>query len=309
LEVLVDADLDTLATALYVTTDDLLAAHPERVPARPRVGIAPKITDAELLTLAVMQALLGYTSETGWLRYARAHLAGMFPNLPGQSGYNKRLRKLADTITWLVSALAAQTSIVDDDVWVADSTPVECARSRETVARSDLAGWAGYVYCASHSRFFWGLRLHLVCTLHGLPLGWALADAKADEREVFNHIVANTPALARSRPHRQVVLADKNYYGRLFEADLNASGIDLLRPTRNGEQSRPGQRFLKPLRQVIESVNDTFKGQLDLERHGGKTPVGVCARIAQRVLALVAVIWHNDRLGPPVRRSLTAYHH
>jgi hypothetical protein len=85
LEVLVDADLDTLATALYVTTDDLLAAHPERVPARPRVGIAPKITDAELLTLAVMQALLGYTSETGWLRYARAHLAGMFPNLPGQS--------------------------------------------------------------------------------------------------------------------------------------------------------------------------------------------------------------------------------
>src|SRR6266498_2116441 len=278
LEVLVDADLDTLATALYVTTDDLLAAHPERVPARPRVGIAPKITDAELLTLAVMQALLGYTSETGWLRYARAHLAGMFPNLPGQSGYNKRLRKLADTITWLVSALAAQTSIVDDDVWVADSTPVECARSRETVARSDLAGWA-------------------------------LADAKADEREVFNHIVANTPALARSRPHRQVVLADKNYYGRLFEADLNASGIDLLRPTRNGEQSRPGQRFLKPLRQVIESVNDTFKGQLDLERHGGKTPVGVCARIAQRVLALVAVIWHNDRLGLPVRRSLTAYHH
>jgi hypothetical protein len=44
-------------------------------------------------------------------------------------------------------------------VWVADSTPVECARSREAVARSDLAGWAEYGYCASHSRFFWGLRL------------------------------------------------------------------------------------------------------------------------------------------------------
>jgi hypothetical protein len=173
------------------------------------VGIAPKITDAELLTLAVMQALLGYTSETGWLRYARAHLAGMFPNLPGQSGYNKRLRKLADTMTWLVSALAAQTSIAADDVWVADSTPVECARSRETVQRSDLAGWAGYGYCTSHSRFCWGLRLHLVCTLRGLPFGWALADAKADERGVFDHIVANTPALARSRPYRQVLLADK----------------------------------------------------------------------------------------------------
>jgi len=157
----VDADLDTLATALYVTTDDLLIAHPERVPPRPRVGITPKTSDAEMLTLAVMQALLGFTSETHWLRYARANLLEMFPHLPKQSGYNKRLRKLADTMAWLVSALAAQTSIVDDDVWITDSTPVECGRSRETQRRSDLAGWAEHGYCASHSRYFWGLRLHL----------------------------------------------------------------------------------------------------------------------------------------------------
>ena len=96
-----DTDLDTLATALYVTTDDLLAAHPERVPARPRIGFKPRISDAELLTLAVMQALLGFTSEDRFLRYARKNLLGMFPTLPGQSGYNKRLRKLADTMAWL----------------------------------------------------------------------------------------------------------------------------------------------------------------------------------------------------------------
>ena len=198
-----DTDLDTLATALYVTTDDLLAAHPERVPVRPRVGIAPRISDAELLTLAVMQALLGYTCETRWLRYAQAHLLTMFPQLPGQSGYNKRLRKLAATMAWLVSALGEQTSIAGDDVWVVDSTPVECARSRETVQRSDLAGWAEYGYCASHSRFFWGLRLHLVCTLHGLPVGWALTGAKADEREVLQSILATNAVLgtgARASP-------------------------------------------------------------------------------------------------------------
>jgi hypothetical protein len=279
----VDADLDTLATALYVTTDDLLAAHPERVPARPRVGIAPKLSDAELLTLAVMQALLGYTSETRWLRYARKNLLEMFPYLPGQSGYNKRLRKLADTMSWLIGALAAQTSIGGDDVWLVDSTPVECGRSRETQRRSDLAGWAEYGYCASHSRFFWGLRLHLVCTLHGLPVGWALTGAKADERAVLESILATTPALATTTG-RRVVLADKNYYGAAFETSLDAAGIDLIRPTSKGESPRPGQRLLKPLRQVIESINDTFKGQLDLERHGGKTPAGVCARIAQRVL-------------------------
>jgi len=186
----VDADLDTLATALYVTADDLLKSHPERVPPRPKVGIAPRTTDAELLTLAVLQALLGHTSERRWLRYARTHLVSMFPQMPGQSGYNKRLRKLADTMAWLVAMLGADTTVAEDDVWVVDSTPVECARSRETVRRSDLAGWAEYGYCASHSRFFWGLRLHLVCTLHGLPVGWALTGAKADERLVLADIVA-----------------------------------------------------------------------------------------------------------------------
>jgi hypothetical protein len=305
----VDADLDTLATALYVTTDDLLKANPGRVPLRPRIGIAPKISDAELLTLAVMQALLGHTSEARWLRYARSHLLAMFPNLPGQSGYNKRLRKLADTMSWLVSALAADTSIVTDDVWVVDSTPVECARSRETVKRSDLAGWAEYGYCASHSRFFWGLRLHLVCTLHGLPVGWALTGAKSDERQVLADIVANTPALAHLQHTRLTWIGDKNYYGAAFEAEVADTGIDLLRPARKGEKPRPGEQFFKPLRQIIESVNDTLKGQLDLERHGGRTIAGVCARIAQRILALTAAIWHNDHLGLSIRRSLTAYDH
>ena len=166
-----DTDLDTLATALYVTTDDLLKAHPEQVPERPQVGIAPVITDAELVVLAVMQALLGYRSETRWLRRAHKDFHHMFPYLPGQSGYNKRLKKLAGVIVWLTGQFAALTRVAGDDVWVADSTPVECGRSRETAKRSDLAGWAEYGYCASHSRYFWGLRLHLVCTLHGLPLG------------------------------------------------------------------------------------------------------------------------------------------
>jgi DDE family transposase len=304
----VDADLDTLATALYVTTDDLLTAHPERVPVRPRVGIAPQISDAELLTLAVMQALLGYTSEARWLRYARAHLLAMFPHLPQQSGYNKRLRKLAATMAWLVRMLGAQTGIADDDVWVVDSTPVECGRSKQTVRRSDLAGWAEYGYCPSHSRYFWGLRLHLVCTLGGLPVGFALTGAKADERQTLLGIFTADPALVADRPG-QTLIGDKNYFGKDFEQDLVEAGVELLRPARKGEDERPGARLFKPLRQTIESINQTFKGQLDLERHGGRTPAGVMVRVLQRVLALTAAIWHNDKTGQPVKRSLVAYDH
>jgi hypothetical protein len=203
--------------------------------------------------------------------------------------------------------LAADTSLWADDVWVVDSTPVECGRSRETAKRSDLAGWAEYGYCASHSRYFWGLRLHLVCTLAGLPVGFALTGAKADERQVLLDILAD-PALSAGRA-RQIIIGDKNYYGHQFETTLADGRICLLRPARKGEPERAGSRFFKPLRQIIESVNDTFKGQLDLERHGGHTPAGVMVRVLQRILALTTAIWHNDHTSQPIKRSLTAYDH
>ena len=301
-------DVDTLATALYVRTDDLLKQYPDLAPWRPAIGLQPQLTDAELVTLAVMQALLGYTSEARWIRHARAGLGHLFPYLPGQPGYNRRLRAAAGLITVLIRLLAADTSLWTDDVWVVDSTPVECGRSRDTAKRSDLAGWAEYGYCASHSRYFWGLRLHLIATLGGLPVGFALTGAKADERQTLLGILAADPGLAAARPG-QILIADRQYYGATFEAELAAQHLHLLRPARKGEGDRPGAHLFKPLRQTIESINQTFKGQLDLERHGGHTPAGVMVRVLQRILALTAAIWQNDHTGAPVHRSLTAYDH
>lgn len=118
-----------------------------------------------------------------------------------------------------------------------------------------------------------GLRPHLLCTLHGLPVGYALAGAKADERQTLLGIFDADPELPAWRT-RQIVIADKNYYGRQFETELADAGLDLLRPTRKGERPRPGTEFFKPLRQVIESINNTLKGQLDPKQHGGHTPAG-----------------------------------
>jgi hypothetical protein len=304
----VDKDIETLATALYVKIDDMLRAWPDLAPGRPAGGIMPTLSDAELLTMAAMSALLGFTSERRWLRYVNAYLAGMFPRRIGQSGYNKRLRKAFFLFIRVIRMLAMDTTLWSDDVWVVDSTPVECGRSRETARRSDAAGWAEYGYCASHSRYFWGLRLHLVCTLTGLPVLFALAGAKADEREILLGMLEAGTDVADSHPG-QTLIGDKNYFGRRFEADLTERELVLLRPVRKGEARRAGQQLLKPLRQVIESVNWTFKGQLDLERHGGRTPQGILTRVLARILALTAAIWHNDKTSQPVKRSLTAFDH
>jgi hypothetical protein len=286
-----------------VRADDLLKESPQLAPWRPPVGITPKLSDAELVTLAVLQALPGFTSERRWTRHARAHLRHLFPYLPMAPGYNKRLRKAAGLLQQAIRLLAVDTTLWSDDVWVVDSTPVECGRSRETALRSELAGWAEYGYCASHSRYFWGLRLHLVCTV-----AFALTGAKADERETPLGTFEVEPGLLDGRSG-QTLTSDKNYFGRDFEQQLAEWNLRLLRPARKREADRPGTPILKPLRQVIESINETFKGQLDLERHRGRTPGGVIARVLQRVLALTAAIWHNDHTGQPVKRALIAYDH
>ena len=299
-------NIETLATALYVKIDDMLKAWPDLGPERPADGIFPTLSDAELLTMAVMSALLGFTSERRWLRYVDENLAVMFPRRIGQSGYNKRIRKAFMLFIRVIRMLAMDTSLWSDDVWVVDSTPVECGRSRDTTRRSDAAGWAEYGYCASHSRYFWGLRLHLVCTLAGLPVLFAVSGAKADEREILLDMLEAGQDVVNAHPG-QTLIGDKNYFGRGFEADLTERELVLLRPVRKGEARRAGQHLLRPLRQVIESVNWTLKGQLDLERHGGRSPEGIVARVLARILALTAAIWHNDKTGQPVKRSLTAF--
>jgi hypothetical protein len=297
----VTTDLNTLLTALYVRIDDYLAP-------RVRAGRRPRLTDAELLTLAVAQVLLGVHSEARWLRLVPAALPGAFPYLPGQSGYNKRLRAALPLLRRLIRRLAADTDLWADPVWLVDSTPVECARSRPTVARSELAGVAGYGWCRSHSRWFWGLRLHLICTPAGLPVTWALADPKLDERQVLMAVLDHDRALLDERPGL-LLIADKGYISAELDDYLRARGAELLRPSYRNRAPRPGQALLAPIRQLIESVYDTLKGQLDLELHGGRTLAGVTTRVAQRLLALTAVIWHNRATGQPKPRSLIAYDH
>ena len=103
------------------------------------------------------------------------------------------------------------------------------------------------------------------------------------------------------------MLADKGFAGKEFKRLTETLGLTLLRPDRNDETYRNGN--LGGVRQWIESVNQTLKGQLGLEAHGGRTPSGVFTRVAQRLLALAAGIWHNWTTGATNKRSLTAYDH
>src|SRR5271169_6710785 len=217
-----DADLDTLCTFVYCTADDLL---PEKAQNAKR-----SVTDAEVVTLCVAQAIMGIPSDRRFLAVACKHLRHLFPKLPGQAGYFKRRRRLTDTLEWLMEVFASQSPGFHDDLLLVDSTPVECARSRETVKRSQLADAADYGYCRSHSRYFWGFRLHAIFAPDGTPRALVLASPKIDEREI------GLKLLDRVRLHGgETLLGDKGYASRDFAAQVNDRGATLVRPRRKDE--------------------------------------------------------------------------
>ena len=286
------AALDALVIALYVQIDDFLG------PRHRGVGRPPKLTDSELITLAVAQVFLAIPNDRQFLALARWRLAHLFPSLIDQSGYNRRLRALRPQIARCISYLAYVSPSFHDRLWLLDSTPVPCGQSRETVRRSEFAGVAGYGRCASHSRWFWGFRLYLICASDGMPIGWELAAANVGERTVAGELLDLVPVAGH------VVIADKNFAGREFEALIARHGATLLRPDRKDEPPRHGS--LGAIRQWIESTFWTCKGQLGLERHGARTLPGLGTRIALRLLALAAGIWHNHTTHQP-SRAFAAY--
>jgi len=283
------ADLEALVVAAYVFADE----YP--VPARP--GRAAQVSDAELVALAVCQAAMGIPSDRQFLGLVGRVLPGWFPRLPSQSQYNRRLRALVELISTVQQRLARW--LESGDLRLADGTLLGCANYPGCASRSAFAGFAGYGYAKSQHRFVWGVRLVLLTDPRGVPLGYTVVPAGEKEYEPLADLLTGTPS--------KLVIADKGLWGRCYRERLAASSVELLTPAKERTPANEArERRLASTRLAIESVFFNLKGQTRLEQHLAKTPAGLAARIAQRLLALTLGILLNTLTGRPAR-ALAAY--
>jgi Transposase DDE domain len=282
------ASLETLVVAAYVFAHGLPI---------PRPGPEGKITDAELIALAVAQAAAGEPSDRKFLGMIAYRLPGWFGHLPDQTQYNRRLRRLAPYIVMVQLGLAELIS--SEATRLADGTLIGCANYAGCASRSHFAGEAGYGYCASKSRFYWGMRLVLVTDENGVPVGYDLVEPGEGERE---------PLFRLAQGHPDTTLfADKGFWGVEYGSTIDLISVELITPERHRLGERPPAEVAKAtIRLVIESVFSNLKGQMRLEEHLAKTPGGLVQRVAQRLLALTLGMFINLQLGRPLR-SLVAY--
>jgi hypothetical protein len=246
----VHADLDDLVIALYCFVDDLFG---------PRLGPGrrPKLSDSELVCLAIAQVLLAYPTERRWLRAVGQRLGHLFPYIPNQSGYNKRLRAAAHLVVLVLHELAVASPSWCDQFRLLDATPLPCGTSRQTAKRSALWPHAGYGYCKSHSRWYWGFKLYVLTTPDGMPVNWCLATPKLGERQVAAALLSDC-----THPGQlgRIIVCDKGFAGHTFERLVAGLGAAVIRPDRKGEPRRFGP--LGGMRQWVESIIDTSKASL-----------------------------------------------
>jgi hypothetical protein len=283
------ADLEALVVAAYVFADE----YP--VPARP--GRPAKITDAELVALAVAQAAIGSSSDRQFLGRVERMLPGWFPHLPDQSQYNRRLRQLVGLLSIVQQRLARWLDC--GGVRLCDGTLISVANYPGCQRKSEFAGFARYGFAKSSHRYIWGVRLVLLTDGRGLPLGYTVVPANEKEYEPLADLLTGTAA--------EVVLGDKGFWGRDYAARLAADGTTLLTPNKTRTATNLArERALASTRLVIESVFSNLKEQMQLDRHLARTPAGLAVRIAQRILALTLAILLNTLTGRPAR-AVAAY--
>jgi len=282
-------DLEALVIAAYLFADDY------RVPFT--YGRPPRISDAELVALAVGQAAMGLSSDRQFLGIVGKVLPGWFPHLPDQSQYNRRLRALVELMSHVQERLARLLDV--GGLRLADGTALAVAGYAGCEKYSHFCGFARYGYAKSQHRFLWGVRLILLADERGLPLGYTVVPANEHEREPLADLLTGVPA--------EVVVADKGFWGESFRARLAADGVQLFTPNKTRTAANLAfEQALASTRLVIESVFSNLKGQMQLERHLARTVPGLALRISQRILALTVGILLNTLAGRPAR-ALAAF--
>jgi hypothetical protein len=276
---------------LFCEVDDWCRQHP--LPQRP--GPTPRCSDSEVLSLALARVLLlRDRSERHFLRRVRQDFPHLFPRLPGQSVFNRRVRWLWGAFEALRQHYLAQLPGPTEHWLAFDTTPLP-VKHPSRVRRADQ--WqlpdglrAGFGRCPATATWFYGFRLAVLTALiDPVPRVWALVPAAVNERDVLPVLLTGLGAVP--------VLVDKRLRSQALTAELGEHGIRLLVPPTRAERAQrdPAElRFIAAHRHRIESGFDTSTDDLALAQHRALTPWGLLTRVAL-ILAAVTIrtLWHH----------------
>jgi hypothetical protein len=276
---------------MYVLIDDWYQLHGQPL-LDGKAGAKPRFSDSEMMTLMVGHDFVPYPGETQYLGYVRSNHLRLFPQLVGQSQYNRRARALQPLVERLRRHWLGYLGGDFCRTLLLDTKPVPVVGYKRSKSHSDFAGWAGYGWCAARHLHYYGFKLVLLATRDGLPVAYEVVSANTDERAAAETVLAHVQDC--------LILADKGFIGEDWQAAMAAeTGNQLLTFKRaNQKQQNPPEldRWLAACRERIEGVFHQLQNTgRNLERLLAKTVVGLCTRVTAKITtALVKVVLQRD---------------
>src|SRR5947208_4276717 len=291
-------DKATVLTTIFTIVDDTMKGSAMIQQALERPGPAPRLSDSEMVTIALYQELIGEPREDHFFRLHQANLRPFFPGLNERSRYNRRKRDLwAAILAVRVSLQIVLDAFELEETAVIDSAPVPCVSYKRGKKGSDFVGTADYGVCSSKAMKYFGYKLHSVVSLTGLILGFLLTPASRYDNQPVVEL------LDSFSHHLKQLLGDGAYNDAALESYLaQYRSLHLLAPTKVNQppaRSKPAQRQFNRLRLICETVNAQLQEQLHLSKHYAKSTWGVMTRIAAKVTAHSVAMMVNTLLGRP----------
>jgi hypothetical protein len=268
-------------TVLFCLIDDAYAL----LNPRPRCYEALKrLSDSEVITLALFQQLRGVESERSFLRDVERFLAHLFPGVVGlhPSSFHRRTRKLRRFLEPLRRDVVAEL-VGDPETLIVDSTLLSVLHPRQ-VAQSAGFHAAAWVRWGSFSVY--GVKLHLLCATNRVPLCYELTAANVAEIGLTKELLA---AASLGEDFARRLLGDLAYRSEALEKTLADSGILLLT-----ERSRQGGK-----RQQVEIAIASLKRVFGIGETLATTLVGLATRIAAKICAYTYAFYVNRLFGRP----------
>jgi len=294
-------DKATVLTTLFTIVDDTMKGSAVIQHALQRPGPAPKLSDSEVITIALYQELIGEPREDHFFRLHQASLRPFFPGLNERSRYNRRKRDLWSVILAVRISLQVVLDALElEETAAIDSAPVPCVGYKRAKAASDFAGLADYGVCSSKALKYFGLKLHSVVSLSGVVMGFLLTGASHYDNQPVVEL------LDSCAHHLKRLLGDGAYNDAALQHFLaQYRSLELLAPvklTQAPVRSKPAQQQLNRLRLICETVNAQLQEQLHLSKHYAKSTWGLLTRLAAKVTAHSVGMMVNTLLGRPALR-------
>jgi len=229
---------------LYLTIEAAYAAVTQGKKVR-QCGRRPELSDAEAITIEVFGEMCGHHDDAAIWRYADAHWRDWFPQLGSYKAYVKQCANLAK----IKHLIFAHLFMPQDDVHITDGVPMPiCHMARASRSRL-FKGEAAFGFCAAKDEHYYGFKGHVIVNLNQQVVGFTLAPANVDERDILDNMRGSLSGL---------LIGDKGLLSKTKQAELAEVGIDLQTPLRdNMPDPRPKsavQRLLRTRRRVETAI-------------------------------------------------------